>query len=360
MTLDEVLSRIPMWYAGKRSVLLRSPPGTGKSTTLAAAAGLLSSVFNAAYGFVIVDATLLTPADAIGYLVPKHMPDGTTESVYTLPFYWRTAEGKLLSEYAGGIIVVEEIDKADIDIKKILGEACLSGRIGPHQLPKGWLVWMAGNRQQDRSGSTKELDHHINRRMEIPVDPHFGSFENYANKVNAMPLTISFAKKHQDLVFASEVPKVQGPWCTPRSLLGGVDTYIQSVMKYTKSKTLPDDSLLMEEVKGMIGSTAMDQYFIHAKLQYEVPGIEEITKDPAGARLPNDAAVQTLIAYNLSREVTPENAGAVITYVERMAKEFAVTFANATMKRKPTLVLIPVFRKWIEGNSALIFLINSN
>ena len=34
----------------------------------------------------------------------------------------------------------------DTDLKKIIGEAALSGRLGPHFIPEGWVIWMAGNR----------------------------------------------------------------------------------------------------------------------------------------------------------------------------------------------------------------------
>jgi hypothetical protein len=129
-------------------------------------------------------------------------------------------------------------------------------------------------------------------------------------------------------------------------------------MAYTKSTTLPDDSLLMEEVMGQIGRAAMDQYFIYAKMQYEVPKTADIVKDPAGCRVPSDAAVQMLTVYNLAAEVTPEIAGAAITYIERLPKDFAVTFANSAYKRKPTLALTPVFKEWVRKNSALLFLVN--
>jgi len=148
MNLNEVIRRMPAWYiAGVNSqhgdpmkcAYLTSAPGRGKTTTLARAPDILSKRLNKKIGLVIINGPLLTPADSIGYLMPKHSKSVTgqdiTESVYTSPFWWRTAEGKRLEEYDGGIILVDEADKMDSDVKKVIGEAALSGRLGPHVLP---------------------------------------------------------------------------------------------------------------------------------------------------------------------------------------------------------------------------------
>ena len=44
----------------------------------------------------------------------------------------------------------------------------------------------------------------------------------------------------------------------------------------------------------------------------------------------------------------------VIEYVQRMQKEFAVTFAKAACKRDNTLVATPAFQKWAMSNSSLM------
>jgi hypothetical protein len=83
-------------------------------------------------------------------------------------------------------LFVDEADKMETDAKEIVGEGCLSGRFGPHQLPPGWIVWMAGNRAGDRSGSTKELVHLINRRREIDVTDDLESLLNWMNENGCM------------------------------------------------------------------------------------------------------------------------------------------------------------------------------
>ena len=91
-----------------------------------------------------------------------------------------TTEGKLLSEYDGGIILVDEADKLGMDEKKIVGEAALSKILGSHKFPPGWVVVFAANRMSDRSGSTRELDHLINRRIKIEITDDVESWVEWA------------------------------------------------------------------------------------------------------------------------------------------------------------------------------------
>jgi hypothetical protein len=378
MNLNTVIERMPLWYLGRRSVYLKSPPGTGKTSTMTAASAILSHKLGKNIGHVVINGALLNPPDSIGYLIPKHMPPDANgisraESVYTDPFYFRTREGKRLEEYDGGIIIVDEIDKADVDVKKIIGEAALSGRLGPHQLPPGWLVWMAGNRQQDRSGSTKELDHLINRRMEIEVEPDFKSWENWANLNGILAPTLTFAEQNPTVMFATAVPDKQGPWATPRSV-SELDAYLRSIIHFTSGSNDPGSNLgalfekdqmgkeqlspqIVEEASGMIGTAAAAQYFNYFTLAMSMPKFEDIVASPKTVSVPNAPDAQMLVCYSLAHRVTAETAGPVIEYVERLPKDFAVTFANSAAKRRPILVTAPGFKDWLKQNSALLSII---
>jgi len=356
MDLNTVIKRLPMWYESGRCVYLRSGPGVGKTTVMSDAPGILSKLLNKKMGLVVINGSLLNPPDSIGYLIPQYMQDGSApRSIYTLPFWFVTKEGKLLTEYDGGIIIVDDVSQADVDVKKALGEAALTGRLGPHEIPKGWVLWMTGNRVGDRSGSTKELDNLINRRFEVEVEPHFPSFRDYAERNNVLPITIAFAENNQHIVFADTVPEVQGPWCTPRSTVEW-DRYLQLAGKYNNN-VLPDDPIIIEECAGQIGIAAASQYFNTLRLDREMPKFETIVASPRSVKVPERPDACMLVCYNLAYQVKPETIEPVLVYVERMPKEFAVSFANSAVKRKPLLTQVPAFRKWVQQNSSLLAVI---
>lgn len=357
MKLSTVLQRIPYWYEagqdGGFSVYLTSGPGVGKTSVLCDAVPLLADRFKLRMGRVIINGGNLNEMDTQGYLVPRHH-EGYADSIFTKPFWWTTDEGKRLEEYEGGIIIVDEADKLPVECKKIMGEACESNRLGSHYIPKGWRVWMAGNRAGDRSGSTKELDHLINRRMEIPIQPDLESWLDWSAKNGVTPTTRGFANSNAEIVFKGEVPEKQGPWCTPRSLVKA-DRYLQVLVG--PNGDFPTDATTLEEIGGIIGEGATRQYVNTIRLQQEMPKFETIVANPEKVKVPDAPDAQMLVIFNLAHRVTADNCEKVIKYVDRYPKEFAVTFTSSACNRDPKLISTPAFNSWCMRNASLVTVI---
>jgi hypothetical protein len=351
MKLKTLINRMPFYYKSGISIYIKSPPGRGKTQTLESASTILSQKFSKNMGHVVINGPLLTPQDAVGYLIPKHTDNGA-ESFYTDPFWFKTKEGKRLSDFDGGVIIVDEADKMDTDVKKVIGEAALSGRLGPHSLAGGWVVWMAGNRSGDRSGSTKELDHLINRRMELDIEDDIEGFVEWCQTHGVMPVTQAFAQQNPTVVFSATDPVKQGPWCTPRSLVR-MDGFIQLVREANNGE-LPEDPDTIEEGSGMIGAGAAMQYFGYVKLERAMPKFERIIAEPDKVKVPEKPDALMLIAFNLASRVDEKTIGPVVKYMERMPKEFAVTFMKAAVNRKSSIVATPAVQKWALENSSLM------
>jgi hypothetical protein len=355
MLLDTVLREMPYWYEAKLAIYLTSSPGQGKTTTLSAAPALLSRHFNKSMGLVIINGGNLNEMDVQGYLVPRHN-ESYSESIFTRPPWWRTTEGKNLEDYDGCVVVVDEADKCPVEVKKILGEACESNRLGSHVLPEGCIVWMAGNRSSDRSGSTKELDHLINRRCEISVTVDLDGWTNWANRNGVLPLTIAFANANPQIVFESKVPDKQGPWCTPRSLVKA-DRLLAVKAKYNNGE-VPLDPTTNETLAGIIGEGGQQQYINSIKLAQQMPKFEVIIADPMKAKVPEAPDAQMLVCFHLAHKVDDKSVEQVVKYVDRFPKEFAVTFARATIQRSPTLLPTKAFNAWCMRNASLVAVLN--
>lgn len=349
MKLNTFVRRSIGYYKAGRSVYLKGDIGRGKSESMASLPALFSQKLGGKFGYVVISGPLLNPPDAVGYLMPQREGDHLT-SKFTEPFWFTTECGRRIHDFDGGIILVDEADKMDLDVKKVIGEAALSGRLGPHILPKGWVVWFAGNRQQDRSGSTKEFDHLINRRMEIEIEDDLASLETWMleNKVN--PAGITFAVQNPQVVF-EEIPKVQGPRCTPRSLVQAI-RYVESIS--ADPDKLDTSSDTVEEVGGMIGVSAASQLFATLRLQGEMPRFEDIVANPKKVKVPQRPDVQMLVCYSLAAKVDAKTMGPVVEYVQRMPDEFAITFGMAACRRDTELVNCEAFEKWIVANHSLM------
>lgn len=356
MKLKTFFNRSVGFYKSGKCVYLKSGPGRGKTTTVLASVDHIATSLGKNLGVVVVSGPLLTPADAVGYLVPVTKPDGRVESHYTDPFWWRTEDGKRLEEYDGGIIFVDEADKMDVDVKKVIGEMALSGRCGPHKLPKGWVVWMAGNRAGDRSGSTKELDHLINRRFEIDVTDDLEGWKDWAVKNNVHYTIVAFAENNAHIVFPQELPKEQGPFCTPRSLVATAEllaTFAGS------NGELPVDDDAVEMAAAGIGSAAAAQLFATIKLDNELPKIEAILGNPSAAKLPSAPDAQMLTCYKLAQLADDKTLDPFITYIERLPADFGVTFAKSLCTRNPMFVAKPPMLAWSKRNSGIMAMMST-
>lgn len=350
MKLHTFLRNSLALYKSGKCVYLRSAPGRGKTTTITDAVPLIASELGKRMGLVLINGPLLTPADMVGYLVPVKKDDGTVESQYTTPFWWRTTEGKRLEDYDGGVIFIDEADKMDVDCKKVAGEMGLSGRCGPHKIPPGWVVWMAGNRQGDRSGSTKELDHLINRRFEIDVTDDTKGWEIWAIKNGVHHALIKFAVDNSHIVFASETPKDQGPFCTPRSLVATGEL----LATFASNGELPTDDDAVELAAAGIGGAAAAQLFATIRLDAELPDFDTVVKNPGTAKLPTAPDAQMLGCYKYAQQVDAKTLEPVIQYIERMPADFASTFAKAACVRIKMLAAHPAMMAWTQRNQSVM------
>ncbi len=350
MTLNDFLRRTTGYYNSRAAVYLESAPGRGKTRTIMAAVPRIAKALNKNLGLVVVNGGSVQPMDAIGFGLPKTTEE-YAEMIFSKPFWWTTSEGKRLEQYDGGVIFVDEADKMDVDLKKIIGEAAYEGRLGPHFLPNGWVMWFAGNGAKHRSGSTKELDHLISRQLRLTVTDDMQSLLDWADRTNQPYEFKTFVATHSDVVFTSDVPEKQGPWCTPRSLelmMNDQNEFrVDGRIDYT-------DRCVIEEIAGRIGQTAGETFTTMLRLEEELPAYADIIADPMNCRVPVKPDGKLLAVYNLSQKVGKKDAQPILTYIQRYGKEFATTFCKSAINRDQELVNVDAFDDWLDENASLL------
>ena len=339
---------------------LKSSPGRGKSEFVTGLIDYLSARDGEQWGLATCFLATMTPSDLMGYMIPTKLDNGQIASVFSIPPWMMTKptkehpKGQNINEFKRGIVFLDEFGQADGDTKKAAAELMLNGRIGQHQLHSGIAVIAASNLKGDRSGVTKDFDFLINRQCEITITDDIVSWTEWATGHGISATTIAFANQNIGTVFASGVPAEQGPWTTPRSLVMA-DRLMQRKAARNKKNPgqMPYDPETIEQITGIMGGGAL-QYFNFVKLAAEMPTYEDIVKDPKKAKCPSKPDAQMLICYSLANRVKVEDAGAVIEYVERMSKEFSVTFATAAVKYNNRLVFDRAFHEWAKANSSLM------
>jgi hypothetical protein len=188
--------------------------------------------------------------------------------------------------------------------------------------------------------------------MEIDVTDDLDSWVDWAEAHDVSPLAIAFGKSYPQILLSGGVPDKQGPWCTPRSLVAA-DRYLQ-LLSGGPLEIVPDDQCTIEEVTGMIGSAAAQQLFAMVKLETEMPKFEKIVASPETVKIPSKPDAQMLICYHLAYRVTKDVIEPIVKYIERLPKEFAVTFMKAACRKDPSILMNQTLQKWSRENSSLM------
>ena len=379
MNLAELEREIEHYFAANISVELESSPGVGKSDTIRYITEKFSRRDGFKWGFGVAFLATYTPVDLLGYMVPTkkqlQMLDAlgqpvtheTLVSAYTMPPWMLSEEGIPLNSYQQAVLLLDEYDKGEPDVKKTSAELLLHGAIGPHKLNKTVHVVACSNRVKDRSGSTKSFDFILNRRARIKIESSFKAWENWAIGANMPPVFILFAQKHSKTVFTDEVPQEQGEWCTPRSYAAAVRWLIQRMnVLARRNGTAPHNfgindpqerAFVSAGLAGIMGEPATIELVAWLQMRLETPPFSQIIRDPKGCPIPEKIDAKMLTCYECAHSATMENIEAVCTYVKRLPADMHVTFAKGAARKNPILMTHDAMTAFIDGNTALLLAI---
>jgi hypothetical protein len=363
MKLNQLEARLPaMYYSaledGGPSYLITSDPGRGKTSIFRRFKKIMKRVDPAGkWGFALINGANFTLMTGMGFMIPSKDAKGQDVAKFTLPYWYQDYDtGEPLDEFSGGILLIDEYDKLGLDEKKIVGEAALSKMLGNRKLPPGWVVMFAGNRLTNRSGSTRDLDHMIMRRISLEVTDDVECTVEYFRSINVLPEVIQFAEENPQLLFEPQ-PEDQRPRCSPRTL-HQVDIHLRSLMSAFDTNEIPTDPLTIEEINGGIGKPACAQLVKTIRLGQELKPYEEYISNPKTVTLPSKPDAQRLLSYKIAARVTPKDAAQALAFMARMPEEHQVMFVRMAVQRNYQLAFEPHFAEWCAKKTALIAVLN--
>lgn len=364
---------VDLMHAGI-TLVVESEPGRGKSAWGQQFIKWLSARDGFEWGSSWLFLATQTPTEMLGYnykgerywndngklVAPGTKgvaPTAVTEP--TLPLWMLTDKGKPLWAHRRGILFLEEYGQGEGDTKRASAQLVYKRELGPFRLPghdtpgEGWAIIAFTNNADHRSGVTKNYDFVLNRVCWLRLTDDIVGTEAALAERNCLPQLLAFAHQHPEIVLVKGVPETQGPWMTPRSL-EMASNYMWEA--YKRDGQLDLSPIAQEVVAGMVGTETAMTLFNFVRLETETPSIEEIVKDPRGAPLPPSLDARYLVCFQLAHRVAEKTAEKVLVYIDRLGKEFAVTFAKAACGRMPMLAMTPAFTAWAQTNSSLMAL----
>lgn len=320
-----------------------SGPGIGKTSIHGQALNIVAKKVGYEGLLRVLQLSRYEAMDINGFNLPDKLKDGTLGVQTTKPMWMPKPDDP---DY--GIVFLDEYMQASMDCRKASSSLALERRTDCHVLPQKWIVSMASNRQQDRSGVGKSIAMLDNRVATIQIEPDLDAWVNWAEAEDDVhPLAIAFAKFKPGTVFKDEVPSTPGPFCTPRSLV-----------RLSKHIGKLSPHMFLQFAKGMVGEGAAVEFVAFLRVADELPPFDEIVKNPDKVPVPQKIDAQYAAMQMLAHRVTGKTAAAAFKYLSRMSKEFQVAGLQTAMRKTPQIVMVPDFAEWLKKNQDLIIAAN--
>jgi hypothetical protein len=183
-------------------VMLWGPPGVGKSQIVAQIA--------AKHAAPVIDIRLsqMEPSDLRG--IPFRA-ENTVE--WAVPSILPNAE----RHGAQGILFLDEITSAPPSVSAAAYQLILDRKLGEYQVPPGWAIFAAGNRQGDRGVTYTMPAPLANRFSHFEVETHLDDWVAWAYKNSIDERIIAFLRFRPELLFDFDPAHNPVAFPSPRS-----------------------------------------------------------------------------------------------------------------------------------------------
>jgi hypothetical protein len=108
---------------------------------------------------------------------------------------------------------------------------------------------------------------------------------------------------------------------------------------------------LAHHAKALCGEIFAAEFMGFTQVFRSAPPVSAILANPSGAAVPSEPGVQYAVSLALSRAATPLNFDSVLTYVQRIGREFEIVTATDAVRRNPDLTCTAAFVNWAARNA---------
>ena len=247
-----------------------------------------------------------------------------------------------------GILFLDEITSAVPSVSAAAYQLILDRRLGEYQVPAGWAIFAAGNRQGDRGVSYAMPAPLANRFSHYEVDVNLDDWVSWAwaNKIDER--IIAFLRFRPELLFDFDPAHNPVAFPSPRSWAFAH----RALNKFSEQPTL-----LLNTLQACVGNTAGIELNAFIEHMAQMPDLDDII---AGQQVdvPESIDLQYAIATALVGRAlkvidtndAPKLYGAILAYAERFPqKEMGVMLVSDLLRAVGNdIFAIPEFELWAQ------------
>lgn len=334
MTPTQIASVLPHLFEQQLSVFIKGPVGVGKSSVVHQVGEALDLEVRDT-----IRASQMDPTDIKGFPAPD-MKKGL---MHWLPPSFLPADKK-----SKGILFLDELTSGSPAVQAACYQLMLDRRVGEYELPDGWAIVAAGNREIDRSIVNKMPAALANRMVHIDYTVDLPSFVTWAMNAGISAETIAYLRFRENMLHNFVPDSKEAAFPTPRSW-SFADKIRQMPLGQAES---------LELLRGTVGEGAAAEYIAFCKMAAELPSRDYIAMDPKAAPVPESPGAQYATTTMLS--LGTKDSGdfrTFMTYMERMSIEFQVIYVRDLLSNptvRPKVESTKEYMKWAIANADVI------
>ncbi|WP_457597152.1 AAA family ATPase [Hydrogenimonas sp.] len=311
-------------------VFLWGPPGIGKSSIVRQIAE------EREIGFIDLRLSLLDPTDLRG--IP-FFDAGSRQALWAPPAF--------LPREGEGILFLDELNTAAPMVQASAYQLILDRRIGEYELPEGWAIVAAGNREGDRGVVYRMPAPLANRFVHLEMESDPAQWRQWALERGIDASVVGFLTARPDALFRFDAESAHRSFATPRSW-----EYVDRIVQST-----PESELLLPLIAGAVGEELAAEFLSWRAAAGALPDVNAILGGVCD-EVPEEPNALYVLASTLLRRVdaqTPvESLENLLAYLLRLPPEFSVMVVKGLQHKGVLLERCGNFKAWITAHAHLL------
>lgn len=330
MNIDQATAILKTLIIADIPTFLWGPPGIGKSDLVAQVAHQLG------YGLVDYRLNTLETVDLRG--LPRAADNGQ-DVVWLKPDLFVELE-----EYGDKpvILFLDEWNTSNPSMMAVSMQLTLSRRIGPHRLRKNVRIIGAGNRQGDKAAAQKMPTALANRLAHLDLQADHKAWRKWAIKHGMNPALVAYLDFKPTALHDMKGDDLRA-FPTPRAW-----SQVHKILDSSASAKGPT-------IRALVGEGAMNEFMAFLRMWAKMPDIDNLIANPKKAQVPpeKEPAILYAVASALSYRADESNIAAIMSYAERLPRDFARLCVASIEQKSPELKKHPAMMAWEAGQSVV-------
>lgn len=235
------------------------------------------------------------------------------------------------------ILFFDEMDRAATAVANAALQIVLDRRIGEHILPSTVRIVAAGNGATDARTTNKIGGAQANRFTHLYADCDAPAAAAHWAKIGLDPALVAFIRFRPQLI-ATTAQQGEHAFASPRAWA-----------KVAGFMHLPD-AQRHRLAAGTVGKAPAGEFEAFVRMFRTLPSLESIIQNPRTADIPAEMNVLYAVSAALARKADHRNFAAVLTYAERLPREFGIMLVTDAARRDSTLCDHGSYAMWQAKN----------